>query len=108
MRLNRIRAWLIQKWGGGISQALAQDYAMTFSTGPGHRVLRHLVDSVYCTVYEGVDPVAATALNARRSVVHEILYNIDVGENPAKYSSKQPVTEEKSDAIGSPASELAS
>lgn len=106
MKLNRIRAWLAHKWGGGVDVSLAQDYAMTFSTGPGQRVLKHLVDTVYCTVYEGVDPVAAATLNARRSVVHEILYNIDVGESPSKYGAKAPIVETR-DAIGSPASELA-
>jgi hypothetical protein len=73
---------------------------MAFSTGPGQQVLKHLLDNVYCTVYEGTDPQAALVHNARRTVVQEILLNIDAGDSPDKYR----VATEERDAIGSPAS----
>jgi hypothetical protein len=72
---------------------------MTFSTGPGQQVLKHLLDNVYCTIYEGTDPQAALVHNGRRSVVHEILLAIDTGDSPDKYR----VATEERDAIGSPA-----
>jgi hypothetical protein len=90
-----IRRWLGFMWRG-ISPGLAQDYVSVYSTPAGQRVLQHLVDTVYCTVYEGTDPIGAAVHNARRSVVHEILYNIDIGRNPDKYEVKQ----EESHAFG--------
>ena len=90
-----IRRWFKSKWGSSPPD-LAKAYFIAFSTDPGQRVLRHLLDHVYCTVYEGVDPQAALVHNARRSVVQEILMNIDAGENPDKYL----VHMEESDAFG--------
>ena len=58
---------------------------MTFSTEQGRRVLKHLMDTIYCAIYEGSDPIALATLNGRRSVVHEILENIDVAERPNEY-----------------------
>jgi copper oxidase (laccase) domain-containing protein len=40
---------------------------------------------VYCTIYEGTDPIAAATHNGRRSLVQEILENIDLAEQPEKY-----------------------
>ena len=98
--IRTIRRWMVTKWDRQIDPALAHSYHMTFSTSQGQQVLKHLVDTVYCSVYEGTDPVAAACHNARRSVVHEILHNIDVGENPLKYVP--PITE-RDYAPGSPA-----
>lgn len=69
----------------GIDPDLAHAYYMTFSTDTGRRVLYHLVDTIYCSVYEGTDSVAAVCHNARRTVVEEILFNIDLGEHPDKH-----------------------
>jgi hypothetical protein len=79
------RDWLVTKWRREADPSLAQAYGATYATPEGQRVLRHLLDSVYCTVYEGTDPSAALVHNARRSVVHEILENVDLAEHPAKY-----------------------
>jgi hypothetical protein len=82
---HRLTKWLTGKWRLQEPEALRRSYQVTFSTLHGQQVLQHLMDSVYCTVYEGTDPHAAAVLNARRSVVHEILMNIDLAENPDKY-----------------------
>lgn len=97
--IRTVRKWLAIKWTGA-DPALAFAYHMTFSTQYGQHVLKHLVDTVYCSVYEGTDPVAAACHNARRAVIHEMLVNIDIGENPRKYSPGM----ESGHAIGSPAS----
>jgi len=62
----------------------------------GQLVLQDLLDGVYCTVYEGIEPQAAVILNARRAVVQEILMNIDHGEHPDKYQAPEssPHTQE--------------
>ena len=86
MLLSKIREWLDIKWAPEYDrQALVHDYLAAFSTEQGRRVLDHLVDSVYCTVYEGNDPITMAMHNARRSVVHEIMQNMDYGRNPNKY-----------------------
>lgn len=82
--LTRVAEWLGYKWRTHDPQLL-EAYRATFSSQQGRRVLQHLLDSTYCVVYEGTDPLAAVAHNARRSVVHEILMNIDAAEHPQKY-----------------------
>ncbi len=52
-------------------------------------MLNHLIDTIYCQVYEGTDPMAALVHNARRSVIHEILMNVDLAENPTKYMMEE-------------------
>ena len=87
---GRFQEWLRLKWtpsDPAIQTALAQDYHATFSTAQGRRVLKHLLDNVYCTLFEGGDPILMAYSNGRRSVVHEILENIDQGENPRKYET---------------------
>lgn len=51
----------------------------------GQQVLQHLLDTEYFQVYHGTDPYQAVAFNARRAVIHEILVNIDIAENPQRY-----------------------
>lgn len=80
-----IRAWLAHKWQREPQPTLAQDYQVTFSTPQGQRVLQHLFDHVYCTIYEGQDALAMAAHNGRRAVIHEILENLDLAESPEKY-----------------------
>lgn len=83
--MTRFTEWLAHKWNRGTVAAVAQDYQVAFSTAQGQRVLQHLLDSVYCTVYEGTDPIAAALHNGRRSLVQEILENIDLADSPEKY-----------------------
>ena len=82
---SRFRQWLRHKWMGQ-SPDLVKDYVACFNTPHGIRVLQHLLDNIYSTVYEGTDAQAALTHNARRAVVHEILENIDAGEHPQKYN----------------------
>ncbi len=63
---------------------LALDYANTFSGPCGQRVLEHLLNSVYATVYEGRDAVELAHHNGRRAVIQEILENIEVGQSGRK------------------------
>jgi hypothetical protein len=44
------------------------------------------MDAVYCQVYVGKDATELAMQNGRRSVVHEILENIDKATNPGKYT----------------------
>jgi len=83
--MTRFTEWLTHKWTRGTVTVVAQDYLVTFSTAQGQRVLQHLLDSVYCTVYEGTDPIAAALHNGRRSLVQEILENLDLADSPEKY-----------------------
>lgn len=82
---SRFMSWLTHRWRPVQPDPLRQSYRVTFSTLHGQQVLQHLLDSVYCQVYEGTDPQAALVQNARRSVIHEILQNIDMAESPDKY-----------------------
>ena len=83
--LKTLARWLGPKWSRTIETDLAKSYHATFSTPDGQRVLQHLLDNIYFTTYGGVDPNTALVLNARRTVVQEILENIDLGERPHKY-----------------------
>ena len=71
--------WLKVLWSEP-KETIAYDYHATFATESGQRVLKHLMDNVYCQVYEGNDPVELASHNARRSVVHDILSNIHVAQ----------------------------
>jgi hypothetical protein len=88
-----LRAWLKRKWVLATDPTLVRAYHVTFASLDGQRVLQHLLDNVYFKVYEGTDPVVALVHNARRSVIQDILENIDVGENPAKYNVPVQVEE---------------
>jgi hypothetical protein len=85
--------WFRVKWGSlGV---VAQDYQATFGTPAGQRVMAHLMDNVYCTIYEGSDPTAAAIHQGRRSVVHEILEVLDAVENPDKARYNPPTEENR-------------
>ena len=84
--MRTFRAWLRHRWQAP-DPSLVRAYQATFATLDGQRVLQHLLDSIYCIVYEGTDPEAAMILNARRSVIQEILVNVDYGEHPEKYQT---------------------
>ena len=83
--LRRIQEWLPRKWRMRNVEHLSMAYAVTFSTEQGRLVLQDLMDSVYCTIYEGTDPIGVAHHNGQRSVVQMILENIDLGQQPAKY-----------------------
>ncbi len=89
-----VQRWLQRKWMQFMHPELVKSYHATFASVDGQRVLQHLLDNIYCTVYEGLDPNAALVHNARRSVVQEILLNIDVAEHADKYYA--PTTEQES------------
>lgn len=80
-----IASWLPLKWQTHRAEDLKNAYRITFGTLHGQKVLQHLLDTVYCQVYEGSNPDEALAFNAQRRVVHDILMNIDLAQHPDKY-----------------------
>jgi len=84
---TRLFVWLKNKWASAPlgDPTLVHAYHAAFSNEHGVRVLQHLLDRIYFRVYEGKDPNEALVHNARRTVVQEILENIDMGEHPEKY-----------------------
>ena len=86
---SRLAAWLVRKWERQPQSTLLQDYLVTFSTPHGRRVLTHLLDQVYCTTYEGQDQVAMAIHTGRRSLVQEILENIDRAEHQDTYQVQE-------------------
>lgn len=85
---KHLQRWLSRKWQPLPDVVLADAYYSVFSTQQGQLVLHHLLNDIYFTIYEGTDPQEAVVINARRSVVHEILLNIDIGEHPDKYRTE--------------------
>lgn len=83
--LSSIRRWLPIKWRILRTDQTLQSYALTFNTLHGQIVLQHLLDNVYCTIYEGTDPIALAHHNGQRAVIQSILENIDRASQPAKY-----------------------
>ena len=83
--LSAILRWLPSKWQLTRIDTTLQSYPLTFNTIHGQQVLQHLLDNVYCTVYEGTDPISLAHHNGQRSIVHMILENIDRGSQPYKY-----------------------
>ena len=84
--LQSIRIWMTRFWQLPDQHSLMQAYRVTFSTHEGQLVLQHLMDTVYCRVYEGTDTEGTMIHNARRSVIQEMLENIDAAINPNKYA----------------------
>lgn len=86
--MKQFLAWLHRKWSPE-SEVAPEDFEQTFVASPsGQRVLHHLLDTVYCQVYTGKDPYECMALNGRRSVIHEILIEIDKAQHPDKYQTQ--------------------
>lgn len=85
------RRWFDTKWWYHYDnkRELARHYQQTFGTASGKVVMQHLLDSVYCTSYEGTDAIAMAAHSGRRSVIHDILMNLDYAEHPGKYEVKE-------------------
>lgn len=84
------KEWVQRKWQDWTGQEteLGKHYLATFTTPSGRTVLQHLMDTQYCIVYEGIDPIAIASFNARRSVIHDILVTLDAAEHPSKYRVK--------------------
>ncbi len=80
--MRRFSEWLARKWLREEQPKLAESYRVTFSTEHGRRVLQHMLDGVYCTVYEGKSTEELWMHNGRRAFVEEILVNIDLAEKP--------------------------
>lgn len=85
MRLRSIVEWLIHPFEVQESKDLLDAYNITFSGLHGGRVLQHLLDNGYCTVYVGTDPIELAYHNGRRSVLQEILVLLDQARAPRKY-----------------------
>lgn len=83
--LHSIARWLNVKWLPRVDAHLLDAFAVTFGTAQGREVLQYLLDNVYCTVYEGTDPIALAMHNGQRQLVQVILENIDKAQQPAKY-----------------------
>jgi hypothetical protein len=56
-------------------QSIQHAYQRLFASPDGQVVMQHLLDNIFCTVYEGSEPDGAVIHNARRAVVLEILQN---------------------------------
>jgi len=81
-----VMEWMGFKWDPALDPKLLHSYQATFSNVYGQQVLKHLMDTVYCTVYEGSDPIVMAIHNGKRMVVDEILRNLDAAEYPNKYN----------------------
>ena len=87
-----MRAWLPSKWRRRLDPGLGQAYQVTFSSLQGRQVLQHLLDEVYCQTCPVNDPIALATHNGRRTLVQEILENIDIAEQPEKYTTREELT----------------
>jgi hypothetical protein len=87
-----LKDWLTRKWQRGLDPGLAQAYQVTFTSLHGRQVLQHLLDEVYCQTCPVNDPIALATHNGRRSVVQEMLENIDMASSPDKYTVKEELT----------------
>lgn len=90
--MTRFKDWLSRKWTRQLDPGLMQAYQLTFSSLHGRLVLQHLLDEVYCQTCPVNDPIALATHNGRRSVVQELLENIDVAESPGKYTPREELT----------------
>lgn len=89
--MKRLKQWFAYRWRRQDEEALRNAYHLTFSSLHGQQVLQHLLDTVYCQVYEGTNPQECLIFNAKRALVHDILVNIDMAELPSKY--RNPIEE---------------
>lgn len=81
---RRLTDWLTRKWSRPNIDELDRAYQVTFSTVYGQMVLQHLLNEVYCQVCPTRDPIDLATHNGRRSLVQEILENIERAEHPPK------------------------
>lgn len=88
--LASLARWYKNKWTlRYIQEDVRFHYTATFGSVSGQFVLEHLFTNIYCQVTEDLNPQAAVVLNARRTVIHEILEMIDLHESPMKYRMNQ-------------------
>ena len=92
-RRQGVRGWLTTwrrtGWRDWTADALLQDYHAAFHTGPGQRVLGHMLDTVYCQVVLSRDPMELAFHNGRRSVLQEILENLQHAETHGRQHAGQ-------------------
>lgn len=93
--MKQFTDWLSTKWRRALDPNLGRAYQLTFSTLEGREVLQHLLDEVYCQTCPVHDPIALATHNGRRSVVQEILENIDLAAQPDKYLLREDVTHDR-------------
>ena len=86
--MTRFTNWLTRKWQTQDQTELLRAYLVTFSTPEGRQVLQHLLDQSYTTVCESTNPIDLASHNGRRSVIHDILINLDLAESPDKYTKE--------------------
>ena len=86
--MTRFTDWLTWKWKTQDQAALLRAYQVTFSTPDGRQVLQHLLDQSYATVCESTNPIDLAVHNGRRSVIHDILINLDLADSPDKYNKE--------------------
>lgn len=85
----RLQSWLTRRWVRPASEELIQAYRVTFSTLHGQLVLQHLLNEVYCQTCPEHDPLALATHNGRRTVVQEILENIERAEAVRPFPHEQ-------------------
>ena len=83
-----IKRWLAWRQRKPLNREMLSSYQATFSSPMGQQVLFHLLEEIYCTVAETLNPEEALVLNARRSVVQEILDNITAAERQSEMERK--------------------
>lgn len=98
--LRSITEWLKHPFKEQENKELLDALNVTFSTLYGQRILQHWLDSVYCTVYVGTDPIELAYHNGRRSVIQEVLVSLDQARDPVKYSIK--IDQESDDGRSAP------
>ena len=72
-----LRRWLAHRTDPFDPAKVRASYQRCFASADGQVVLQHLLQTVYCTTYQGLDPQAALVLEARRSVIEEVLFNLE-------------------------------
>lgn len=86
--MTRVTDWLSRKWQTQEQTALLRAYQVTFSTPEGRQVLQHLIDQSYATVCDSNNPIDLAVHNGRRSVIHDLLINLDLADTPDKYQKE--------------------
>lgn len=87
-----LHAWLARRWHRAPSEEVIHAYQVTFSTLHGQLVLQHLLNEIYCQTCPLNDPIALATHNGRRSVIHEILENLEQAESPVRFPHEQEMT----------------
>lgn len=79
--MTPILRWILgERWHAPSADALLVDYQRTFGTPEGQRVLRHLVETNFFPVYGGLSAEELWQHNGRRSLVQELLENLQTAK----------------------------